>query len=182
MSVLNKLKEKLFSELRDVYAFWVFRWIDCLGFGVGANRLRAKLLAWAGFDLGSGCSVGTGVYIHSTKTPIKIGNNVTIGRNIYFDAPNLVTIGNCVTIGNGTKFVNSSHELQSDFKILRPNISMPPILVEDAVYIGSNVLILGGVTLGEGCVIESGSIVTKSIPPHCFAQGVPAKVVDKRAE
>ena len=45
------------------------------------------------------------------------------------------------------------------------------------VWIGMNVVILKGITIGRGSTISAGAIVTKSIPPYCIAGGVPAKVI-----
>lgn len=52
-----------------------------------------------------------------------------------------------------------------------------PIILEDHVWIAMNVTILKGVTIGEGSIIAAGSVVTRSIPPHCLAAGVPARVI-----
>ena len=48
------------------------------------------------------------------------------------------------------------------------------------VWIGSKCLIKGGVTIGDGCVIGAGAVVTKDISPYSVAAGVPAKVIKKR--
>ena len=52
-----------------------------------------------------------------------------------------------------------------------------PIIVENNVWICSNVTVLAGVTIGENSIIGSGSVVIKDIPPNSFAVGVPCKVV-----
>jgi acetyltransferase-like isoleucine patch superfamily enzyme len=51
------------------------------------------------------------------------------------------------------------------------------VRIEDDVFIGMRCLILKGVTLGAGCVIGAGSVVTKSIPPGAVAAGNPARVI-----
>jgi acetyltransferase-like isoleucine patch superfamily enzyme len=52
-----------------------------------------------------------------------------------------------------------------------------PVDIGDDVYIGLNVLILKGSSIGNGAVIAAGSVVTGMIPPNCLAAGVPAKVI-----
>ena len=54
------------------------------------------------------------------------------------------------------------------------------VTVEDDVWIGSNCVILPGVTIGCGSVIGAGAVVTKDIPPYSIAVGVPAKVLKQR--
>ena len=51
------------------------------------------------------------------------------------------------------------------------------VTIESNVWIGSNVVICAGVTVGKGVVIGAGSVVTRDVPPMCFAAGVPCKVI-----
>ncbi|WP_316931260.1 DapH/DapD/GlmU-related protein [Chryseobacterium sp. P1-3] len=53
-------------------------------------------------------------------------------------------------------------------------------MVEDEVWIGSNVIILSGVTLGKGSIIAAGSVVTKSVEPFSIVGGNPAKIIKFR--
>lgn len=57
-----------------------------------------------------------------------------------------------------------------------------PISVGNDVWIGSNTLIMGGVTIGDGAVIGARSLVTKDIPPYAIAVGMPARVIKYRFE
>jgi acetyltransferase-like isoleucine patch superfamily enzyme len=175
--VFSKITKVLVSEVKVIYAFWVFKLVDLLGYGSIGNRVRAFILKRAGFKIGSGCFIHPGVFIYSINTNLQIGKGAGIGRNVYFDALNSITIGDYVGIGHGTKFVTSSHELISNFQTLRPDNGMDPIVIEDYVWLACNVVVLGGVTVGRGSVVGAGSVVTKSIPPNCFAAGVPAKVI-----
>ena len=52
-----------------------------------------------------------------------------------------------------------------------------PIVIGDDCWFGANVVVCPGVTIGYGCVIGAGSVVTKDIPDRTFAAGVPAKVI-----
>lgn len=55
----------------------------------------------------------------------------------------------------------------------------PPVIGHD-VWIGSQALILQGVTIGDGAVIAGGSVVTKDVPPYAIVGGIPAKVIRPR--
>lgn len=55
-----------------------------------------------------------------------------------------------------------------------------PVIIKDFVWCGANVIILPGVTIGEGCVIGAGSVVTHDIPDYAVAAGNPAKVIKYR--
>ncbi|EMF49988.1 Acetyltransferase [Streptococcus parauberis KRS-02109] len=54
------------------------------------------------------------------------------------------------------------------------------IIVEDDVWIGTNAIIMSGVTLGKGSIIAAGSVVTKSVPAYTIVGGIPAKVIKER--
>lgn len=57
-----------------------------------------------------------------------------------------------------------------------------PIVIGDDYWFGANVVVCPGVTIGNGCVIGAGSVVTKDIPNRTFAAGVPAKVIREITE
>lgn len=106
---------------------------------------------------GAKLSLGTGYMnynsvIDCSKTII-IGHNVKISENVMIrDSDNHIIVG-------------SEKDMEA------------PIIIEDNVWICMNVTILKGVTIGEGSIIAAGSIVTKDIPAHTLAAGVPAKVI-----
>ena len=57
-----------------------------------------------------------------------------------------------------------------------------PIIIEDEVWIGCNVTVLKGVTIGKGSVVAAGAVVTKSCPPHSLLAGVPAKIIKQEVQ
>ena len=57
-----------------------------------------------------------------------------------------------------------------------------PITIKDNCWLASNVVVCGGVTIGEGCVIGAGSVVTKDITPYSLAVGNPCRVIRKITE
>ena len=57
-----------------------------------------------------------------------------------------------------------------------------PITIKDNCWLASNVVVCGGVTIGEGCVIGAGSVVTRDIPPYSLAAGNPCRVIRQITE
>ena len=55
-----------------------------------------------------------------------------------------------------------------------------PVIIEDGCWLGANITILKGVTLGRGSVVAAGAVVTKSFPPYSIVGGVPAKLIKMR--
>lgn len=99
-------------------------------------------------------------------------------------------IGSFVSIAKGTKFLlGGNHEVETfttfPFKVKFFGEKMEaktkgPIIVEDDVWIGTNSMILSGVTIGQGAIVGAGSVVTKDIPPYAIVGGNPAKVLKYR--
>jgi len=83
---------------------------------------------------------------------------VYLGKNVGFSFRNIV--------------ITSSH-IEGDFS----KIITKPVIIGDDVWITSNVTILPGVTIGKNTVIGAGSVVTKDIPPNCFAAGNPCRKI-----
>jgi acetyltransferase-like isoleucine patch superfamily enzyme len=54
------------------------------------------------------------------------------------------------------------------------------VIIGRDVWLGARVIVLAGVTIGDGCVIGAGSVVTRSLPPNSIAVGAPARVVGER--
>ena len=84
-----------------------------------------------------------------------------------------ITIGNNVIIAKDVVIMDSdAHEIAYDGYQMSKGVC-----IEDNVWIGTRAMILKGVTIGEGAIIAAGAVVTRNVPPHCMAAGVPAKVI-----
>ena len=104
-----------------------------------------------------------------------------MNHDCVIDCFSFITIGHGVVISERVVIRDSDNhaiistengELKSDEK---PEAA--PIVIQDHVWLGMNVIVLKGVTIGEGAIVAAGSVVTKDVPPHCLVAGVPAKVV-----
>ena len=92
-----------------------------------------------------------------------------------------VYIGNHVMFAPNVTITVTGHPVHP---ALRPNGDQFsfPVIIEDYVWIGSNVTILPGVTIGKNSVIGAGSVVTKDIPPNVVAVGTPCRVLREITE
>ena len=107
---------------------------------------------------------------------INIGSNCYINYNCVLLDCARVTIGNNVLIGPNCGIYTAIHPLDSETR-LQGLETAQPITIKDGVWLGGNVVILPGVTIGEKTVIGAGSVVTKDIPDHVLAYGNPCRVI-----
>lgn len=92
-----------------------------------------------------------------------------------------VTIGNNSHSGPGCLMISQNHNFDGGTKIPYDNTYIyKDITIEDQVWLGSRVIVLGGVTIGEGAIIQAGSVVVKDIPKYAIAGGHPCKVFSQR--
>lgn len=105
---------------------------------------------------------------------IRIGKRVFINAGCKFQDQGGITIGNDVLIGHNCVIATLNHAMNPD---RRADMIPAPVVIEDKVWIGSNVTILQGVTIGYGAIIAAGAVVNKDVPPLTIVGGVPAKVI-----
>lgn len=109
------------------------------------------------------------------KKGLKVGSQFDRQSGTRLDISNcwLIEIGNNVVLANRVQLLahdDSAEQLCGYRKIGK-------IVIGNDVFIGANSLVLPGVTIGDGCVVGAGSVVSKSIPANSVAVGVPARVV-----
>lgn len=111
---------------------------------------------------------------------ISVGDDVFIGEYAHLSGD--ITIGNNVMIGP-RPVINTGMDIFA-VRGMSPRFIKPlkpgyysPVSLEDEVWIGANVVILGGVTIGIGAVVGAGSVVVRSIPPFTVAVGNPCRPV-----
>lgn len=110
-----------------------------------------------------------------------IGSWVFINHHTVFSTPHGIRIGNFVMIGPNCLFASVHHSFDKwDKPMIFQKAEFKPIVIEDDVWIGANVIVLGGVTIGRGSVIGAGAVVTKDVEPFSIVGGVPAKLIRYR--
>lgn len=118
--------------------------------------------------------------------------SITIGKDVGINAQSVIqsTNGNPVIIGDdcviGQRCLvigGGNYQIEEREKLIRtrPIASDGGVLVENNVWLGANVSVLGGVTVGTGSVAGAGAVISHSIPPFSVCMGVPARVVRERA-
>lgn len=110
------------------------------------------------------------------------GYNISVGRNFFAnfnlvvldEAP--VTFGDNVFVAPNCSFYTAGHPIDPRERNKGLEYARP-ISVGDSVWIGGNVTVLPGVTIGDNCVIGAGSVVVKDIPANSIAAGNPCRVI-----
>lgn len=145
-------------------------------------------LSAGGVRIGSHTSIARNLWLHCGGTPeshdhgyFEIGEHSFIGCNAVIGPSGGVSIGNHVQIGPNV-LISSENHIFDDItrRIDEQGVSREPVIIEDNCWIGSNVTILAGVTVGEGSVIAAGAVVTKDVAPNSVVGGVPARVLRVR--
>jgi len=164
-----------FEMIRDII-FSLPRY-DCLNF------LKKLFLQLQGAKIGRHIVFYPGVSIGWAKN-LTIEDDVDLASDILITTKGGVSIGNRVWIGYRTVILSSNHTIPKghnplfiDSKRTVLEDTLKPVTICDDVWIGCNVTILPGVTIGTGAVIAAGSVVTKDIPPFSIYGGVPAKLI-----
>lgn len=113
---------------------------------------------------------------------IIIGNNVTINPNIHIGAINEVYIGNNVLIGANVLITDHSHGRINLDELKKPPVkrslySKGKTIIKDNVWIGENVAIMPGVTVGKNSIIGANSVITHDIDDNVVVAGNPARII-----
>jgi len=108
-------------------------------------------------------------------------NQITIGRGCsfprtFFVASAPISIGDYVVLGHYVSLYTADHD-PDDPAFTRRDA---PIIIGSRAWIGSQAIILKGVTIGEGAVVTAGAVVAKDVPPYTIVGGNPASVIRER--
>lgn len=152
-------------------------------------NLKLKRRKWRSLNSHNQTTIGNNFPIEV----ISVGIHTYGYLNVYVWNKQIerLKIGSFCSIANGVKFyLGGNHDYQTissypfKVKMFRINIiettTKGPIITEDDVWIGMDVIILSGITIGKGSVIGAGSVIVSDIPPYSIVGGNPAKIIKKR--
>lgn len=122
------------------------------------------------------------IHIHG-KTLLT--RNVVLGRNPSFSGMEIagrgtVVFGDNFHSGKDCMIITQNHNYEGEAIPYDTTFIIKDVVIGDNVWLGSRVVILGGVTIGEGAIIQAGAVVVNDIPPYAIAGGNPAKVFKYR--
>ncbi len=141
-----------------------------------------------GIVLGDNVTISRGVMIRPSSyyggdlgAGLIMGDNSSIGPHGYVGCSGKITIGNNVMFGPKCSLFAENHVFSSiEESIKSQGVKQAEIVVEDDCWIGSNVIILAGVTIGKGSVVGAGTVVTKDIAPGSIVLDKRTKYVSER--
>jgi acetyltransferase-like isoleucine patch superfamily enzyme len=125
--------------------------------------------------------IARGVIIESWGGRVHLGRAVYVGPYTVIYGHGGVEIGDDSLIAMHCTIVSSNHTVPPRSRPIQyePDVLKPTRIGRD-VWLGAHVTVLGGVTIGDGCVVGAGAVVTKDLPAGSIAMGVPAAVVGVR--
>ncbi|MDS0526243.1 sugar O-acetyltransferase [Clostridium sp. SHJSY1] len=126
-------------------------------------------------SVGQNPSIGPGFNCDNGEN-IHVGDNFLTNYNVTILDIAPVNVGDFVMIGPNTLITTVGHPLSPMGRRKHLGISKPVNIGND-VWIGGNVTVLPGVTIGNNVILAAGAVVTKDIPDNCVAGGVPARII-----
>jgi maltose O-acetyltransferase len=108
----------------------------------------------------------------------RIGANTIINRGCTLDLRGGLEVGENVSISPEVIILTAGHRMDD------PGfpVELKRVVIDDYVWLGSRAMIMPGVTLGRGCVVAAGAVVTRDVRPLAIVAGVPAREVGERPE
>lgn len=144
------------------------------------NNVQIKTDKKSFVNIGKNTLICSYTTIEAAGGTIKIGDNIYVGEYSTFQGQGNITLEDNVLLASHIHFISNQHtytDIDTPIKY-QENISKP-IIIKENTWIGINVVILSGVTIGKHCVIGSNSVVNCDIPDYCVAVGSPVKIIKK---
>jgi acetyltransferase-like isoleucine patch superfamily enzyme len=153
------------------------------------DNVSINALSEDGISIGDNVSIArdsilfcTGVIAHRGKG-ITIGDRTGISARAYLAGQGGISIGNDVIMGPNVQIFSENHAFSDlDLTIKEQGVTKQAVAIGNNCWLGGGTTVLAGVTIGDGCVVAAGSVVTKSFPPNSVIAGVPAKLVKNRED
>lgn len=148
---------------------------------------RLDCVGRAGITLGPGTTLRRGVHIEVTSNLKKLAFGcrlvapVGVSEGSFIGAKGPVIIGDETDIGPGCRIIAENHSFDDmSLSIREQPLSRKGISIGKNCWLGANVVVLDGASIGDGVVVAAASVVTHGIPPDTVVAGVPARRIRER--
>lgn len=142
------------------------------------HKLKSKLLRWCGAKVGNNVEIFSSARIRGTMN-LEIGNNVFIGHDalIFGAAGSVIKIGNYAKLGSRTIIVTGTHRFSPDGNCIEKEGTFKNVTIEDGAVVSTGSIVLPGITIGKMAHVAAGSVVTKDVEPYMRVAGNPARPI-----
>ena len=147
--------------------------------GCFINALSKKgIVIGNNFSLGRNSIIECTGVIRELGEELVIGKNVGIAANAFIAMRGKITIGDDTIIGPGVSIHAENHNFSNlEIPIRKQGATRKGINIGNDCWIGSKVVILDGVNIGNHAIIAAGAVVTKDVPDYAIVGGMPAKII-----
>lgn len=133
---------------------------------------------------GSNVNIKSGAIINcqnnKNKKSLYIGNNCKFGRDLQINAYKKVIIKNNVLVADRVHISDATHNYKKKIPIIKQGSKFAgPVIIEDGVWVGINVVILPNVIIGRNSIVGANTVVNKNIPSNSICYGYPLKIKKK---
>jgi len=167
------------GEKRAGYEFarnFVILFLNAAAARIPFHAIRLFLYRRA-FRVGTGSSILMNTTIRGFR--ISIGQGCVINSGVTLDGRGAaLTLGDFVDVAPYVRIWTLDHDPDSPDHVARAR----PVTVEDYVWLASGATVLPGVTLGRGCIVAAGAVVTKDVAPWTIVAGIPARAIGERQQ
>jgi len=133
--------------------------------------------------LGNDVRLGRFCTLRAGEQGITMHDGVGINKFCFFDGNGGIEIGADTLISPGVQCLSGNHIIDDpDVPIKYQGTAYGKVTIGEDCWLGTNVVVLPGVTIGHGAVVGAGAVVTRDIPDYGIALGIPARVVGRRGE
>lgn len=166
------------------------------------QRIRARMVAWRGASIGPRSRLGAHVSVErpwgvrvgerfvaeqnvylklvADDARLEIGDFTFVGRGTEFDIAHAVTVGSHTVIAPDCFITDHNHGTAAALRIDQQRCTTGPVVIGSDVWLGTKVVVLAGVRIGDGAIVGAGAVVTRDVPPMTIVAGVPAVPIGSR--
>ena len=108
---------------------------------------------------------------------IQLHDHVFVGRGCIFDIAGILSIGEGTLIAPGCFITDHNHGIAAGVAIWTQHCTNKAVRIGKDGWLGARVIVLPGVTIGDGAVVAAGAVVTRDVAPMSIVAGVPARFV-----